>query len=283
MRHGCITLRRSGAFTLIELLVVIAIIAILAAMLLPALSKAKSKAYQTACLNNYKQLQICWQMYADDNEDTMPPNGGDGAAVARAAVYTIPDSWLLGNAWLDDTNTYIQQGVLYSYNKSTSIYKCPADRSTVRDLGVIPRTRSVSMSIYMNGKPSPYSKAYGKYENVWHKLTQIHNPGSSKAAVFVDEHEKSIQQAIFCLNAPDLWLHFGMPLWSWISFPATRHNNGCTLTFADGHAETWRWREPNTQKIANLNTWIVLKPAAGAADRDLSRFFEAVPEKVPIF
>jgi len=269
------------AFTLIELLVVIAIIAILAAMLLPALTRAKAKAQQTACLNNYRQLQFCWQMYCDENQDGLPANEALLPTGARASLTTGASSWLLGNAWTDTSLTNIQQGALFGYNRSVNIYKCPADTSTVRDLGQIPRTRSVSMSMYMNVRPDPADSDFLK---CWHKLTQIQKPGPAKALVFIDEHEKSIQQSAFGINAPDRWWLFGTSQWTWISFPATRHNNGCTLTFADGHAEAWRWREPNTAMISRLNTWIVLQLAAGRGqDRDLGRLFEAVPEKVPIF
>jgi len=271
----------SCAFTLIELLVVIAIIAILAALLLPVLGKAKSKAQQGGCLSNFRQLQLCWQLYADDNDDVLPPNGGDGTALSRAAVYSVRDSWLMGNAWLD-TNTFnLERGVLFNYNRSAGIYKCPADKSTVRDLGVIPRVRSVSLSIYMNGKPAPDSPAYGDYDKCWHKLSRINKPGPSKALTFVDENEKSIQQAIFVVNAPNQWLHFDRPLWTWISFPATRHNNGCVFSFADGHAEAWRWVEPSTAQISARNGWVVLQPTR-PGDRDLGRLFRTVPENVPI-
>jgi prepilin-type processing-associated H-X9-DG protein len=145
---------------------------------------------------------------------------------------------------------------------------------------VIPRNRSVSLNWYMNGKPAPDSDAYGPYANSWHKLSQIRNPAPAEAAVFVEEHEKSIQQAGFWVNNPNRWTPF-TGLWYWLSFPATRHNNGCTLSFADGHSATWRWREPRTQQIAAMNGWIVLK-STPVNDRDLSRFFSAIPQKVPI-
>ena len=270
----------SRAFTLVELLVVITIIAILAGLLLPALTRAKSKAHQISCLNNYRQLQICWQMYCDDNQDTLPANEAINVTYDRTALSVGANSWLQGNAWTDTSLTNIQRGVLFHYNQSVNTYKCPADTSTVRDLGQIPRTRSVAMSMYMNVGPNPTSRWF---RECWHKMAQIQNPGPTKAIVFIDEHEKSIQQSAFGINAPDqLWL-FGTSKWTWISFPATRHNNGCTFTFADGHAETWRWREPNTSRISRLNTWIVLQQgAAGNQDRDLARLFQAVPQKVPI-
>jgi prepilin-type processing-associated H-X9-DG protein len=113
-------------------------------------------------------------------------------------------------------------------------------------------------------------------------MGQIQRPGPSRAAVFIEENEKSIQQSAFGINAPDSLTLFNSSLWTWISFPATRHNNAATLSFADGHVETWRWREANTAQVAQQNDWIVVKPAVPNRDRDLGRFFQAVPEKVPV-
>ena len=272
----------SRAFTLIELLVVIVIIAILAGLLLPALSRAKSRAQSLACLNNLKQLQFCWLLYCADNSENMPVNIAFNPKDAgqRASWSADARSWIQGNAWIDATTDNLQRGVLFPYNRSAAIYRCPADRSTVRDQGKIPRTRSVSMSMYMNFEPDPTN---AEYHICWHRLDQVQNPGPARAMVFIDENEKSIQQGAFGINAPNRLTLFDSPLWTWISFPATRHDNGGVVSFADGHVEMWRWREANTAQISRLSDWLVVKPAVPNTDRDLARFFQAVPEKVPIF
>lgn len=286
MKHGMPTANVAGqaqrsdapAFTLIELLVVIAIIAILASLLLPALGRAKGKAQAAGCRSNLKQLQLCWTLYCDDHDQRMPPNTPIITS-ARDSLSDTTNSWITGNAWTDATASSIEGGVLFGYNKSRGIYRCPADKSTVRDNGQILRNRSVSLSCYMNMAQDPRDQYF---RVCWHKTTAIQNPGPAGALTFIDEHEKSIQQGAFGMNALDSYTFFGTPLWTWISFPATRHGDAATVTFADGHAEVWRWREPNTLRLSHQRAWLVLQPAATPSDKDLGRFFRAVPQRVPI-
>jgi prepilin-type processing-associated H-X9-DG protein len=172
-------------------------------------------------------------------------------------------------------NRAISQAALRDPNRSklawvlreVGVYKCPADRSTVRDQGKLPRGRSFSMNAYLNDIPNPADRS------CWHFLSQIKDPPPVKALVFVDEHEGSIENARFVITQPGDWI--------WIDFPATRHNHGCNFTFADGHAEFWKWLEPNTMAISRLKGWIQSQPAIPRTDRDLRRVHQAVP-RIPI-
>ncbi len=237
-------------FTLIELLVVIAIIAILAALLLPALARAKSQAWRIACLNNVKQLQICWHCYAADNSDCLAPNnsvmgvgtnGGSGFIAQHA-------SWCLA----EPTEENVRNGMLFEYNRSLGIYHCPADRSMLTDPGGSGpgplRARSYNMSQSVNGYPEYDSFIY-HYIPYFKKLTQVREmltdqgqlkaPGVGNCLVFIDENEFTLLDS-----------QYGMPTdyyngsRTWWDMPANRHNQGANLGFGDGHAEHWRWKVP---------------------------------------
>jgi prepilin-type N-terminal cleavage/methylation domain-containing protein len=239
--------RRSGyrrpGFTLIELLVVIAIIAILAALLLPVLSKAKQKTQGIGCLNDLKQLQLSWLMYASDHEDRLVRVGALSELVQlpndpQAQPGGVKTQWVLGTAatapaW---TNTVlIQMGLLYPYVNSLAVYKCPADlKCEGGPLGGsgAPTTRSMSLNCWMN----PITVWNNKPVRVYRKLADITAPVPSLTWVFIDENPWTINDGHFVCDPT---------VNNWTDVPATYHNRAGGLSYADGHGEIKRWYDQN--------------------------------------
>ena len=243
---------RGQAFTLIELLVVIAIIAILAAMLLPALSKAKQKAQAISCMNQLKQLTLGWVMYNGDNNGRLPPNGEQGEQPASATDPAYQPGgqyaqWCPGDvtktALATSQSNFIQNGLIYPYVKTVSVYKCPADQ-TVFKLGPVSlgsRPRSYSMNCWLSPFPGKDAFSIGiggtTKARIFNKDTDIVQPGPSMTFVLIDENEKSIDDAYFA-GSP------GYPNY-WENAPATRHGNAGGLSYADGHSEIKSWKDKN--------------------------------------
>jgi prepilin-type N-terminal cleavage/methylation domain-containing protein/prepilin-type processing-associated H-X9-DG protein len=241
------TRRPAAGFTLIELLVVIAIIAILAALLLPVLSKAKRQAQSAICMNNLKQLTLCQHLYVLDNNDFFPPNN-------PAATFTVTTngdsfSYVLMLSWLPDPDAVTEynpsniiNGLLFKYNTSLPIYHCPSDLSTLQAADGTPlpllRWRSYNMSESVNGNPDP---EYSPDIPAWTKFTAIRHPVPSGLFVLIDENADTIQDANY--GSPPV----GSPYYEqniWWDMPSDRHGQGANISFADGHVEHWKWVYP---------------------------------------
>jgi prepilin-type N-terminal cleavage/methylation domain-containing protein/prepilin-type processing-associated H-X9-DG protein len=258
-------MRRRAGFTLIELLAVVAIILIVVGLLSVALNQTKNRTLRVTCLDNMRQLQMAWTMYAQDFNDhialnqTAPPMAG--GTVMAAAVRSSTNSWVAGNPKVDTSWETLAQGTLYPYVKHPEVYRCPMDGSTTR--AGYPRTRSYSIDSYLGGDDD------GLDPRVKMRVSDIVNPGSDKVFVFIEEHENSIWGGGFMVLPRE---KFGVSAGAWSSTPSDRHMQGCNLTFVDGHLEYWKWSAP---KKANLSNKLISAPNEL---RDLRRLQESVPK-----
>jgi prepilin-type N-terminal cleavage/methylation domain-containing protein/prepilin-type processing-associated H-X9-DG protein len=223
-----------AGFTMTELMIVIAIMAILSAILLPALSKGRSRSQAISCLNNLRQLQICWQMYEQDY-DVLPANNHvNGTKFLAGMSDTTGASWCPGDARIDTTTENIERGQLFRYNKSTAIYHCPSDNSKANGAiggAQILRTRSYGMSSSIGCEVVSFP--------TYTRISEIIDPPPSSLFVFIDAHENAIGDAHFTLY-PELL----NATKTWIDMPSDRHDQAGNLSFADGHIERWKWEAP---------------------------------------
>jgi prepilin-type N-terminal cleavage/methylation domain-containing protein/prepilin-type processing-associated H-X9-DG protein len=260
------------AFTLVELLVVIAIIAILAALLLPGLTRAKQQGQGIKCLSNLRQLTIAWATYGTDNKDYFAINAGTDYQPPGNSVGPTPGvdpQWCPGEMQNgapvpgEQTNAaWLMAGVLYPYVGSPGVYQCPADVSTFNGGSVFPaggggtaRARSMSMNAWLNPPAAEIQDCNmsGTFR-IYTKLSDLSVPGAANLWLLVDENPFSIDDAFF-LDVPG---EIG-----WNDCPASYHNNAGGITFCDGHAQIKKWTDPVVlawQTLGSLDPCGALSP-----------------------
>jgi prepilin-type N-terminal cleavage/methylation domain-containing protein len=258
-------LRNNRGFTLIELLVVIAIIAILAAMLLPALARAKQKAQGVYCMNNHRQLAKAWHMYADDSNDVLVYASTSVGTGPPGTSPNQPDDYAWSAAHMDadpanrfnwDPSYDMMQRPLWPYNKTVGIYKCPSDRSTIQVNGVQKeRILTMSMNTYMGGfapvptmgDPVPDGTdghwAFAAGYKIYTKLSKIDVPAG--LFVFLDMREDRINWSNF-MTMPLGYVPSDPSLYQLGDLPGFYHGRACGFSFADGHSSMHKWLDDRT-------------------------------------
>lgn len=245
---------RWSGFTLIELLVVLGIIGVLVALLLPTLARSRVRATTPVCLNNFKQLQLAWLLYAWDNEDRLPPNpSGIFSNIPTLAAWV--DGWMgyskAGGARATDaTNTALllerRPGRISPYLRTAGVYKCPADRQlAICDGRPVSRVRTCAMNAFVDG-----DGATDKNSRDFTRLSSIRQPPPERLFVFIDVHEDSLDHIQF-IPTPHWQISMQVDL------PASRHIASCPVSFADGHAIIKRWKDPRTlRKVTGQRTFV---------------------------
>jgi prepilin-type N-terminal cleavage/methylation domain-containing protein len=260
-----------AAFSLIELLVVISIIAILAALLLPALGKAKQKAQGVACLNSQRQLTIAWKTYTDDNREEL-----------LFSMMSPPRAWMTGLMNFDGNNRSnwdveqdIKKSPLWLYgNNSASLFKCPSDTSIVTPKTgpyaekPLPRVRSRQMNYWFGGiDGTDLFHGSGPGWRVYLSINDLNEPGPERTVLFVDARQDGITGGGFLIDMtgyPDEQQTRFYQDW-----PASYHHRAGGFSFADGHAEIKRWQDMRTMPPIKKGDFLSLNPVTSPKNKDI--------------
>ena len=250
----------ADAFTLVELLVVMAIVAVLASMLLPVLAGAKGRAQSVQCLGNLRQLQVAWQLYADDHDGRLAPNWYFEAVETNPGRF---QSWARGVMSFeanrpDNTNTaYLTQGLLGRYASSAGVFRCPSDRSVARIGGqLLLRVRTAAMNHWMGFEDESWDQGQCRFL----RLSDLLAPPPSLAFVLTMQREDAIEDAWMRIDPEG-----GGGIVQW---PEAYHHRSANFSFADGHAQGHRWQgartTPPLRRGSRLAEWGF--PLAGNPD-----------------
>jgi len=228
-------------FTLIELLVVIAIIAVLAGLLLPALSRAKAQAQGVICAGNLRQMSLSWLLYADDNRDRIPPN-----------EHVVHGTWVRGSLdnavpRPDNTNVLnLMNSHLWPYHRTLGIWRCPSDKSVSRHGGQnLARVRSISMNSHLNSRTDAWDNTDQYPFKIFRRVGDMTVRGPSGIFVFLDEREDRINNGYFGVEMSGFEPRVPAAL-RLIDFPGSYHNGAANVAFADNHMERKRWQDKRT-------------------------------------